>query len=181
MRVLIAVLPLILLFWLAVAPAHASDYPWRGFSMIRKGVDVTTVSVESPDGTMMGLGALRGSWVLLNTWAAWCAPCVAELPTLETLSRTHGIPNLKVIAVSQDAGSPHAKVLSFLKKHGVGDFAAYSDPALLLDEKLPSAGLPMTFLINPTGRVIAQYRGAADWSAPEVRQDLKRLISSGKI
>lgn len=178
MRVLIVVL---FLFLTVASSAAADDFPWRGFSKIRKGVDVTTISIEGPDGTMMGLGALRGSWVLLNTWAAWCAPCVAELPTLETLSRTHGIPALKVIAVSQDAGSPHAKVKSFLKRHNIGDFAAYSDPALLLDTKLPSAGLPMTFLINPEGRVVAQYRGAADWSAPEVRQDLKRLISSGTI
>lgn len=180
-RVMRIVLSLILLLFFTMNGAQAMDYPWRGFDKKAKPVDVTTISIENPEGRMVGMGAWRGSWVLLNTWAAWCAPCVAELPTLEKLSKTHGIENFTVIAVSQDAGKKHADVLEFLGRYNIGSFAAYSDPALLLEKKLKSAGLPMTYLINPEGRVVAEYRGAAAWDSPQVLLDLKQAIKRGKI
>src|SRR5437868_7115426 len=97
------------------APA-AEPGPHKGVDRSHKGSPAPDTTFNDPDGGEISLAEFRGVPVLVNLWASWCAPCVKELPTLDTLAKAHrGDGRLGVIAVSQDNG-PRLSVVAFLEK-----------------------------------------------------------------
>lgn len=160
-------------------PAFAKDMGFRGLEKLNTPVDASLVRLQEPGGATITVEKWRGAWVLVNLWATWCAPCVVELPSLDRFARTHPFPNLAVIGVSVDAGAQPGKIQQFLEMHGIGRFAGYLDSNIMMQELFNANGLPMTYLLNPQGVAVAQYRGGADWSDPKVAQDVKRFMSAG--
>jgi peroxiredoxin len=69
-------------------------------------------------GDSFDLADLRGEVVLLNAWATWCKPCVAELPDLQRMQERYEDEGLRVVGVSIDVRGPQA-VAQFLDDHGV--------------------------------------------------------------
>ena len=108
----------------------------------------------------MTLAAFKGKPVLVNLWATWCAPCVAELPTLDALARSGKI---RVIAVSQDQDA--TKVAPFLGQRKVS-LAAYRDPQLGLSLAY-KANLPLTVLFDAQGREVWRMAGGFAWDGAE--------------
>jgi thiol-disulfide isomerase/thioredoxin len=62
-----------------------------------KGEAASTLPFEAPDGSKTSIAAFAGKPVLVNLWATWCAPCVAEMPTLDKVAE-----RMQVVAISQD-------------------------------------------------------------------------------
>jgi thiol-disulfide isomerase/thioredoxin len=120
------------------------------------------------------LDAFRGRYVLLNLWATWCAPCVAELPSLARLA-AHA-PGLKVLAINTD----HEKVdaAGFLKSHGAGSLPVYLDSERMMLRSFVVPGLPTTVLIGPDGKVVARAEGPAEWASPEAVSYFKRITGT---
>ena len=77
----------------AVSPAQAK---------IKVGEPAPDFELTLIDGSKVALHDLRGQVVVLNFWATWCAPCVAELPTLLALDAQLGAQGLRVVAASLD-------------------------------------------------------------------------------
>lgn len=105
------------------------------------------------------LSEYRGKVVLLNFWATWCPPCREEMPAFSKWQRDYGSDRLKIIGVSMDDDVTSVK--EFLGKHPV------SYPIVMGDAKLAETfggvlGLPLSFLINEQGRVVARYQGQQD-------------------
>ncbi len=161
-------------------PALATEMPFRGLEKLNTPVDASLARLQDPSGATITVQKWQGAWVLLNVWATWCAPCVAELPTLDRFARTHTFPNLTVIGVSVDANAQPGRIQQFLQMHNIGRFAGYLDSDTMVQELFNASGLPMTYLLNPQGVAVAQYRGGANWLDPKVAQDVKRFMSSGK-
>jgi thiol-disulfide isomerase/thioredoxin len=121
------------------------------------------------------LSQFSGRYVLLNLWATWCAPCVAELPALAKLSRL--APGLKVVAV--DVGRDGAaQADAFLKSHQAGGLSTYVDSDIALVRAFGAYGLPMTVLIGPDGKVVAKAEGPAAWDDPASIAYFKRITGS---
>jgi thiol-disulfide isomerase/thioredoxin len=139
--------------------AHVTD-PDRAIDRSHKGAAVPEVSFTSPEGEAVTLADFAGKPVLLNLWATWCAPCVAELPTLDALAVREG-DAVEVLTVSQDLDT--AKVVPFLKKTGVAHLPAYTDPKLALSLAY-QANLPTTVLIDSTGHEVWRITGGIDWT-----------------
>lgn len=122
-------------------------------------------------GSTMELAELKGKLVLINFWATWCPPCVAEMPSLEQLYQKYGKNKDVVFLLVSFDGSPD-KALQFMEKNG------YSLPVHMLAAELPadfqSQGIPTTFLIAPSGEVAWRQLGMANFESP----DFEELFSS---
>src|SRR3546814_14544088 len=109
-----------------VAPGGASAVKPGEVDRSHKGEAAPTVTFTAPDGKTVTLADFKGTPVLLNLLATWCAPFVAELPTLDALAVQKGAA-LKVLPVSQDLeGKAHA--VPFPTHQSITSFPAYPTP-----------------------------------------------------
>ena len=129
------------------------------------------VAFQDPAGKPTTIAAFAGKPVLLNLWATWCAPCVAEMPTLDRLAK-----EMTVVAVSQDLGPAGAgKVAPFFAKAGLTRLQPYLDPKVGLSVAL-NAELPTTILYDSTGHEVWRMTGGMDWTTETARQ----LLAEGR-
>jgi thiol-disulfide isomerase/thioredoxin len=118
---------------------------------------------EDPDGEPASLAEFAGRPLLLNLWATWCAPCVAEMPTLDSLA-TREADRLKVLTVSQDLDG-REKVEQFFRKRGYRRLETYLDPQMALMAELKVNTLPTTILYDSSGREVWRVTGVEDWES----------------
>jgi thiol-disulfide isomerase/thioredoxin len=162
------------------AAADEIGIPVKGVDRSHKGQAAPDATFFNPEGGEIDLAAFRGSPVLVNLWATWCAPCVKELPTINTVAREHDKDGaLGVIAVSQDMGE-QGSVEAFLKKLKVDDLGAYHDPKMALSGALDAQVLPTTILYDAEGKEVWRYVGDLDWTSDEARKLLAELPAAGK-
>jgi len=102
------------------------------------------------DGDTVSLESLRGSVVLLNFWATWCAPCRFETPFLQSLAEEYQADGLRVVGVSMDTGDPGDIIREFVEEYGV-TYTILTDPQMMGMEIYQILGLPGTFLIDRDG------------------------------
>jgi thiol-disulfide isomerase/thioredoxin len=104
----------------------------------------------------------RDRTLFLNFWATWCAPCVAELPSIERLvQRLEG----SGVAFACVTSEPLEKVKAFVSRRSL-KLPIY----VLLDEAPPifeTRAIPATFVVR-NGDVISQHIGAARWDTDEI-------------
>ena len=134
------------------------------------------VSFNGPDGAPARLTDFRGKVVVLNLWATWCAPCVKEMPTLAALQTAYAGKPVQVLAVSQDRTDKTADARAFIAKHA--PLAFYQDAAFALMPALdlPAPGFPTTVIYDKQGLQRAYLQGEADWSSPEARAVIDKLL-----
>ena len=125
-----------------------------------------TAAFKGPDDAPVTLAAFRGRPLLVNLWATWCAPCVAEMPTLDALAAQQG-ERMTVIAVAQDLQGA-AVVDPWFQKAGLKALQPYLDPKNgLLDAA--SSALPTSILYDAEGRELWRVVGAIDWQGDEAK------------
>ena len=149
--------------------AGAADQAGKGIDRSHVGAALPDIVVKDGDGEDVALSEFRGKPLLINLWASWCAPCVAELPTLDRLSARPGAPD--IIALSQDNG-PIASVAAFLAQHGIKQLATYQDAELAFTDKSGAAVLPTSILYDKDGRELWRFVGDRDWTSAEAAKDL---------
>ncbi len=139
----------------------------KGVDRSHKGQAAPTVTFKNPDGSDFDLGKFKGTPVLVNLWASWCAPCIKELPTLQLLEAAQAKGGkLGVIAVSQDIG-PQGSVEAFLAERDIGRFALFHDAEMKLTDALGIQVMPTTILYDAQGKEVWRYIGDLDWTGDE--------------
>ena len=132
------------------------------------------VEFKDPDGESVTLAAFEGKPLLLNLWATWCAPCVAEMPTLDRLAARGG--NVQVLALSQDLAGQEAKVAAFFEERKLESLEAYQDTEMAMMGAVRADVLPATILYDSRGREVWRMVGAYEWDEPEAA----KLIAEAK-
>ena len=117
------------------------------------------------DGTERTLAEYAGQGVVLNFWATWCVPCVAEMPALDALARTGARERIAVLPLSSDRGGA-AAVERFYKEKGIAALPVLLDPRGDAARAFGVRGIPTTVIIDRTGQDRGRLEGAADWSSP---------------
>ena len=97
----------------------------------------------------LGLHQLRGQWVVINYWAEWCKPCIAEIPELNELDQHYA--DVTVLGVNYDGESGEA-LAAQVEKLGVEFHTLARDPAAELGVARPAV-LPTTYILDPEGIV----------------------------
>jgi thiol-disulfide isomerase/thioredoxin len=118
---------------------------------------------EDPKGAPATLADFRGGPVLVNLWATWCAPCIAEMPTLDTLAAREA-DRLRVLTISQDLDG-RRKVEAFFAKQGYRNLETWLDPQMALMTELKADTLPTTILYDSQGREVWRVVGMEDWES----------------
>lgn len=127
------------------------------------------------DGKPYHLEDFRGRVILLNLWATWCPPCVAEMPDLDTLQSTLGGEDFQVVAVSLDRGGAPVAA-GWLDRAGLTALDVYvANPG-----DHPGAALPTSILIDAQGRVAWKGTGARHWMAPQAVETVRAVINEAK-
>jgi thiol-disulfide isomerase/thioredoxin len=132
--------------------------------------ELADITVESLDGETRHLYDYPGKVVLLSFWATWCAPCIAELPTLIETQAALGADAIAVMAVSEDRGG-RGEVEKFASRHpDLAPILKYLDPSHRAAKALGIGAIPTTILIDRQGRELGRLVGGADWRRPEMRE-----------
>ena len=116
------------------------------------------------DDKPLRLANLTGKARLINLWATWCGPCVAELPQLDAIAASH--PGLRVLTVNQDTQKLEA-VAPFLKAHGVTHLEPWLNPDNSLTFQFGAETLPATVLYDSAGREVWRTVGGRDWASAD--------------
>jgi len=106
--------------------------------------------LPSTEGAIRKLSNFRGKVVLVNLWATWCPPCVAELPVLDQLAAKYGDKGLVVLAVAGDEDVQ--AVHDFLARSPV-KFEVLLDPNGAIGTQYGITGYPETFFVDRQGRL----------------------------
>lgn len=126
-----------------------------------------------PAGKPVTLAAFKGTPVLVNLWATWCGPCVAEMPTLERIAERAG-GKLKVLTVSQDRAG--VDIAPTFQKGGFKRLERYRDPESKLGFAFATGMLPTTVLYDAEGKEVWRVIGAMDWNGPRANTLLAEFI-----
>jgi len=148
------------------------------------GMEAYAVPLKAPNFELRGLNGetrskrdYRGRVVLLNFWASWCPPCREEFPSLERLQQTLGGRDFSVLAIAVADNET-----------AVGRFLEGRRPAfdVLLDDERKTAadyraaGVPVTYLLDRQGRLLAGKTGPRQWDGPEMQALIRAAIRAGQ-
>lgn len=125
-----------------------------------------------------GVGHFRGQVLVINLWATWCPPCVAEMPTLDRLQERLGGIGVRVLALSQDRGGASV-VHRFYERTGVRHLGVWLDPRGAAARALGARGLPTTLIVTRDGREAMRLTGEAEWDAPEMVALIRAIAERG--
>jgi peroxiredoxin/uncharacterized GH25 family protein len=152
------------------APGERSDEPYdvgtievQAVNNLRSGKVAPHFEVKTLDDKTIKLSDFKGKYLLLDFWAVWCGPCVAEVPFLkETYAAFKNDPRFAMVGLSLDPEQSAPR--EYAKKNDLGWIMGFLGEWSKTD--LPSKygveGIPGTFLIGPDGKILARdLRGPA--------------------
>jgi thiol-disulfide isomerase/thioredoxin len=131
----------------------------------KAGTPAPGFTFAAPDGSDATLKDFAGKPVLVNLWATWCAPCVAEMPTLDAIAGAYD-KRLQVLTISQDTQGPQ-RVNAFFARRGFKHIRPWLDTENRFGFHYATGMLPTSVLYDARGREVARVIGALDWQGKE--------------
>ena len=126
--------------------------------------------IKDLDGGLINLDRSREKVLIINFWATWCPPCIAEMPAMQKLYADYGDKVDFYFISSEDA----EVIGRFLEARGL-NLPVYRQISATPD-LLSHRSLPTTFLIDREGKIIIRKKGAANWNSVSTRELLDQLI-----
>jgi peroxiredoxin len=136
------------------------------------GFHLPTLAGEGKD-----LVSYRGKVVVLNFWATWCPPCVAEMPSLERLHRTLGPEGLAVVTVSTDEDEEILR--EFVARYELTLPVLLDPGGRVAAGAYRTTGYPETFVLDRRGVLLRHHVGPAEWDTPEALAHFRELLGPG--
>lgn len=138
-----------------------------------RGEAMPVVAFEDPNGAEVKLSDFRGKPLLVNLWATWCGPCVAEMPTLDAVAGREA-ERLQVIVVSQD--NERAKVDAWWAKQSFQHLKPYLDKKSDLGFAYATGMVPTTVLYDAEGKEVWRVIGGMNWDGPRANTLLAETL-----
>ncbi|MBI2486225.1 MAG: TlpA family protein disulfide reductase [Deltaproteobacteria bacterium] len=140
------------------------------------------VGTQAPDfrlnlftGGQLKLSELKGKAVLLNFWASWCGPCRSEAPALEASWRKYR--DKPVVFLGINVWDDKSNALRYIDSFG-GGYLNGLDPKGEIAVEYGVAGVPETYFIDPSGKIVDKYTGQL--TKETIDYFLERALSPSK-
>ena len=140
------------------------------------GEAIPAVELSDPAGAKLAMADLKGKPVLVNLWATWCVPCVAEMPLLDELAVDLG-DAVRVLTVSQDLNGAEV-VPPFFAQRELANLPQWLDTEMTLPPALQAPGLPLTVLYDAEGKEVWRVMGGFDWASAEAREAIAEATAT---
>lgn len=137
----------------------------------RKVLDNYHWELRSANGKPFHFEDARGKIIIVNFWATWCPPCIAEMPALQELYNDYKDKVVFIFATHERSDV----INSFLTKNEY-DLPVFN-PVTGPPQTLTSKSIPATYLIDKKGEIIISKSGAANWNSKKVRTLIDKLLS----
>lgn len=142
-------------------------------------------TLKDTAGHKVSLSDYKGKAVIVDFWATWCAPCKVEIPWLEQFHTQYASQGLEILGVSEDDLDLEDKTKLLQEKKDIADKAAQMKinyPVLIDDASVSTPyggidGLPTTFFIDRSGKVVASTVGLVPRN--EIEADIKKALGTG--
>ncbi len=109
--------------------------------------------------------------VLINYWATWCAPCIAEMPSLQKLYNDYKDKVMFFFVTTDD--DPELNKFMNDKNYNYPIYRSLSaHPRPFVHNPIPQ-----TYLIDKNGNIIIDKTNAANWNSSKVRETIDKLLA----
>ena len=135
------------------------------------------INLQDFDGKKVAAGKLKGNVLVLDFWATWCKPCLAEIPVWNNLQQKYGDKGLKVIGVTLASGDAK-EVTKFLTEnpaHKMQYTVLMGDDDQTYDFNI--VGFPTTFLVTKDMKIYRRYVGTSPRKAAQIEADIQKLLA----
>lgn len=132
-------------------------------------------SLLTKEGIPVSLSDFKGKTLFINIWAAWCGPCRAEMPYINSLyEKLQDNPNVEFLIVSIDEDFEKSKTYVSGKNFSFPIYHAYEK----LNSTLYTKSIPMTVVVSPEGNVVFHELGMNNFDTEEFKSFLN---NGGKL
>lgn len=138
-------------------------------------VPALNIVLRSANGEILQTGRQQGKVLIVNFWATWCPPCIAEMPSINKMYR-HYQNNAGIMVLPVDVDGNFSRSLAFMKEHNY-NLTPYQ-VAADLPVGLFSGSIPTTLIINKHGQIVARHEGPADYSDKAFYDYLDKLLQA---
>ena len=139
------------------------------------GQPAPSFSLPAESSGNVSLAQLKGKVVYLDFWASWCGPCRQSFPWMNEMHAKYGAKGLVVVAVNVDANTADAK--KFLGETPAVFDVAY-DAKGVTPKSFGIKGMPTSYLIDRTGKVISTHVGFNPSKKSEIEAALKHALEN---
>lgn len=128
-------------------PSHATNPKAPNFSL------------RDIEGDLYELSEHQGEVIVINFWATWCGPCLAELPHLSAIDKNYEDKGVDVVVISVDAARAVSKAKSYIKARKYGFTALFDTDTNVVSQYNPTKTLPFTLILDRELRIVHTHTG----------------------
>lgn len=132
------------------------------------------INLQDLDGKAVPADEFKGSIVVLDFWATWCVPCIAEIPALNRLQEKYSSKGVRVVGVAIASGDA-GEVKPFVGRNKMKYTVLMGDDEQVYD--LNVVAFPTTYLVTRDMKVFRRYIGAGPRKAAELEADIRKLLA----
>lgn len=140
---------------------------------LRKNAQLPEMTLESFTGEQISTTEFQDQFVVINWWASWCAPCIAEIPGLnEIVEKYSANDNVRFVAITDD---PRNRITSFMERRDFNYEMTFANKEV---QNLFGNSYPVNLIVDPTGKITFLEKGAGLHTPQEIESSLQNQLEN---
>src|SRR3954464_4480220 len=145
---------------------------------------IAQANLKTTDGTNFKIADKKGKVLLINMWATWCGPCLAEMPSFVKMQDKYGPSGFEILGLDTDdeSDSLKADIDKVVKEKGINYPIVFSDSdtqaAFLNISKF--GGIPQSFLVDADGNLRGVFKGANKQNVVKIEEMVAEMLGQEK-